>query len=261
MDLKEVVKEVVPVAEEAGGILLRYFGRRLHVERKGLRDIVTDADLASEEYIREELGRRFPDIPFFGEESGGAERGLRWVVDPLDGTKNFARGLDIFAVSVALVREDHPVAGVVHIPTKSLTVWAYEGGGAYAGERRLLLDEGLPLSESFIATGFPHGNPELVDPYTEGLRRVLKRAMAVRRLGSAAYDLAMVAYGLFDAFWEFGLAPWDTAAGAVIVREAGASLSEIDGSPWNIHSPTIFTGKRVPYREMLGIFRGEIRVD
>ena len=175
----------------------------------------------------------------------------------MDGTKNFARGLEVFAVSIALVEDDHPVAGVIHVPARDLTVRAWEGGGAYAGDRRLTLDEGRPLSESFLATGFPHGNPELVDPYIEGLRRVLKRAMAVRRMGSAAYDLAMVAYGIFDAFWEFGLAPWDTAAGAVIVREAGALLSEIDGSPWNIHSPTIFTGRRVPYGEMLKIFHGE----
>ncbi len=261
MDLKSLVEETVHVAEGAGKILLNYFGKTLHVERKGLRDIVTDADLASEEYIKGELQRRFPDVPFFGEETGGEERGIRWVVDPLDGTKNFAWGLDIFAVSIALVRDDHPLAGVIHIPTKGITVWAYEGGGAYTKDRKLVLGDGLPLSESFIATGFPHGNPELVDPYIVGLRRVLKRAMAIRRLGSAAYDLAMVAYGMFDAFWEFGLAPWDTAAGAVIVREAGAVLSEIDGSPWNIRSLTIFTGKRVPYGEMLKIFRGEIQVD
>ncbi|NPA79975.1 MAG: inositol monophosphatase [Thermotogae bacterium] len=251
MDMRSLAEEVCAVSEGAGDILLRYFGRRLHIERKGLRDIVTDADIASEEYIRQELSRRFPDIPFYGEETGGASEGLRWVVDPLDGTKNFARGLEIFAVSIALVEDATPLMGVVRIPTRGITVWAYRGGGAYAGERPLKLDEGRPLDESFLATGFPHGNPELVDPYVEGLRRVLKRAMAIRRLGSAAYDLAMVAYGLFDGFWEYGLAPWDTAAGAVIVEEAGAVLSEIDGKPWNIYSPTILVAKKVPYRQML----------
>ncbi|NPB04036.1 MAG: inositol monophosphatase [Thermotogae bacterium] len=254
MTLKELEKDVISIAARAGKLLMKYFGRRMNVRRKGLRDIVTDADLSSEEYIKGELEKRFPEIPFFGEERGGKKAKLYWLVDPLDGTKNFARGLDIFAVSIALVEGETPIAGVIHMPTRERSVWALKGKGAYTLEGRVELNAGSPLSESFLATGFPHGNPELVPDYVRGLEAVLKKAMAIRRLGSAAWDLAMVALGMFDAFWEYGLAPWDTAAGSVIVVEAGARLSEIDGKPWNINSPTILTGKEVPYREMLEIF-------
>ncbi len=254
---KEIITTARYVSVEAGKILLKYFGKKFSVEEKGFRDIVTDADRESEEFIKGFLSKEFPDISFYGEEGGGSMEGLSWLVDPLDGTKNFAKGLDIFAVSIALIRDKKPVMGVIHLPTKDLTFWAYEGEGAYVNGKRITLDVGHELEKSFVATGFPHGNPELVDPYVEGLRKVLKKAMAVRRLGSAAYDLAMVAYGIFDGFWEFGLKPWDTAAGAVIVKEAGAGLSDIHGNPWNIFSLTILTARKNLHAEMVRIFRGE----
>ncbi|MEO0139375.1 MAG: inositol monophosphatase family protein [candidate division WOR-3 bacterium] len=255
---RDLLKSVIYASKEAGKILLKHFGKNLKVEEKGLRDIVTDADKESEEFLRGFLTKEFPDISFFGEEGGGKIGGLSWMVDPLDGTKNFAKGLDVFAVSVALLENGKPVMGVIHIPTKDLTFWASEGFGAYCNGKRLVLDDGEGLEKSFIATGFPHGNPELVDPYIEGLRKVLKRAMAVRRMGSAAYDLAMVAYGMFDGFWEFGLKPWDTAAGAVIVREAGAILTDIHGNDWNINSLTILTAKKNLHAELVRLFKSEV---
>lgn len=254
---KDIIKSVIYASKEAGKILLKYFGKNLKVEEKGLRDIVTDADRESEEFLKEFLTKEFPEISFFGEEGGGEIGGLSWMVDPLDGTKNFAKGLDIFAVSIALLNNGKPIMGVIHIPTKDLTFWASQGLGAYCNDERLILDDGEGLEKSFIATGFPHGNPELVDPYIEGLRRILKKAMAVRRMGSAAYDLAMVAYGIFDGFWEFGLKPWDTAAGAIIVKEAGAELTDIYGNDWDINSLTILTAKRKLHAELVKLFKSE----
>ncbi len=251
---KDIMDAAKYVAVEAGKILLKHFGKTLKIEEKGLRDIVTDADRESEEFIKDFLSREFPDISFYGEESGGKFEGLTWLVDPLDGTKNFAKGLDIFAVSIALLEDRKPIMGVVHIPTKGMTFWASEGKGAYVNGRKLLLDEGCSLDRSFVATGFPHGNPELVDPYIVGLRRVLKKAMAVRRLGSAAYDLVMVAYGMFDGFWEFGLKPWDTAAGAIISKEAGAVITDIYGRDWDIFSLTVLAAKKNLHRELVEIF-------
>jgi myo-inositol-1(or 4)-monophosphatase len=252
---KDLIKTVIYASKKAGEILLKHFGRSLEVEGKGLRDIVTNADIESEDFLRDFLSREFPEIGFYGEEKGGNLEGLVWMVDPLDGTKNFFRGLDVFAVSIALLDGKKPVFGVIHIPTKNLTVWGAEGMGSYANDRKLELDEGDSLENSFLATGFPHGNPELVDPYIETLREILKRAMGVRRMGSAAYDLAMVACGLFDGFWEFGLKPWDTAAGAIIVKEAGAVLSDIYGGEWDIFSQTILAAKRKLHAEMVEIFR------
>ena len=252
---KDLIKTVIYASRKAGGILLKHFGKDLEVEVKGLRDIVTRADLESENFLRDFLSREFPEIGFYGEERGGKIEGLVWMVDPLDGTKNFARGLEVFAVSIALLKDKKPILGVIHIPTKDLTVWGAEGMGAYANHRKLELDEGKNLESSFLATGFPHGNPEFVDDYVESLREILKRAMGVRRMGSAAYDLAMVACGLFDGFWEFGLKPWDTAAGAVIVKEAGAILSDIYGGEWNIFSRTILAAKKNLHAEMVNIFK------
>jgi len=255
---KDLIKTVIYASKKAGEILLKHFGRSLEVEGKGLRDIVTNADIESEDFLRDFLSREFPDIGFYGEEKGGNLEGLIWMVDPLDGTKNFFRGLDVFAVSIALLDGKKPIFGVIHIPTKNLTVWGAEGMGSYANDRKLELDEGDGLENSFLATGFPHGNPDLVDPYIETLREILKRAMGVRRMGSAAYDLAMVAYGLFDGFWEFGLKPWDTSAGAIIVKEAGAVLSDIYGGEWDIFSQTILAAKRKLHAEMVEIFRSTI---
>ncbi len=252
---RDLIDNVIYASRKAGEILLKYFGKELKVEGKGLRDIVTNADIEVEEFLREFLSKEFPEIGFYGEEMGGRLDGMVWMVDPLDGTKNFARGLEIFAVSIALLKDKTPMLGVIHIPTENLTVWGAEGMGAYANGKKLELDNGGSLESSFLATGFPHGNPELVDPYVETLRVILKRAMGVRRMGSAAYDLAMVACGLFDGFWEFGLKPWDTAAGSVIVKEAGAKLSDIYGREWNIFSQTILVAKRNLHEEMVRIFR------
>ena len=176
-------------------------------------------------------------------------------MDPLDGTKNFAWGGDVFSISIALTLDKKPVLGVIFHPCQNEIYRAVRGKGAFCNGKRLLLDEGPSLERSFLATGFPHGKEFLVDNYIDGLGKVLKRAMAVRRFGSAAYDLSHVASGMFDGFWEFGLEPWDMAAGVIIASEAGAVVSNVNGKPWNLLSESILVAKQNTHAELVGVVK------
>jgi myo-inositol-1(or 4)-monophosphatase len=214
--------------------LNRDFGEveQLQVSIKGPGEFVSTADLKAERVLKTELGRARPGYGLLFEESGataGSDPRHRWIVDPLDGTTNFLHGIPHFAISIALERDGEIVAGVVYDPARDEMFCAEKGLGAYVNDRRLRVSARRQLAEAVIGTGLPFG-PRAGDPAALGaLAAVMKGTSGVRRLGSAALDLAYVAAGRFDGFWEQGLQPWDIAAGLLLVREAGGYVSDLSG--------------------------------
>ncbi|HTV45344.1 MAG TPA: inositol monophosphatase family protein [Stellaceae bacterium] len=214
--------------------LLRDFGEveQLQVSIKGPGDFVSTADLKAERTLRAELTRARPGYSLLFEE-GGAETGSdprhRWIVDPLDGTTNFLHGIPHFAISIALERDGEIVAGLVYDPTRDEMYSAEKGLGAYVNDRRLRVSARRRLGEAVVATGIPTHRGTAHDPYLAGLSAVMGATSGVRRMGAAALDLAYVAAGRYEGFWEFGLKPWDIAAGLLLVREAGGYVSDLSG--------------------------------
>jgi myo-inositol-1(or 4)-monophosphatase len=214
--------------------LIRDFGEveHLQVSVKGTGEFVSTADLKAERTLKAELKKARPGYAMLFEE-GGAEPGSdarhRWIVDPLDGTTNFLHGIPHFAISIALERDDEIVAGVVYEPIRDEMYWAEKGAGAYVNDRRLRVSARRQLAEAVIGTGIPYGDRADDRAYMATLAGVMAATSGVRRMGAAALDLAYVAAGRYDGFWEFGLSPWDIAAGILLVREAGGYVSDLTG--------------------------------
>jgi len=228
-----ILNVMANAALKAARGLIRDFGEveQLQVSVKGPGEFVSTADLKAERTLRTELTRARPGYALF-EESGataGADERHRWIVDPLDGTTNFLHGIPHFSISIALERDGEIVAGVVYEPTRDEMYSAEKGFGAYVNDRRLRVSARRQLSEAVIGTGMPFG-PSADEPgYVDSLTSIMSATSGVRRMGSAALDLAYVAAGRYDGFWEFGLAPWDIAAGILLVREAGGYVSDMSG--------------------------------
>ena len=214
--------------------LIRDFGEveQLQVSVKGPGEFVSTADLKADRTLRTELARARPGYALLFEESGetpGSDPRHRWIVDPLDGTTNFLHGIPHFAISIALERDGEIVAGLVYEPTRDEMYSAEKGLGAYVNDRRLRVSARRRLGEAVIGTGMPFGARADHPGYIGTLEAIMAATSGVRRMGSAALDLAYVAAGRYDGFWEFGLAPWDIAAGILLVREAGGFVSDLAG--------------------------------
>ncbi len=229
-----IINVMTKAADKAARGLKRDFGEveQLQVSMKGPADFVSTADHRAEKALREELGKARPNFGFIMEESGvipGSDPQHRWIVDPLDGTTNFLHGLPHFAISSARERDGEIVAGLVYDPIKDERFWAEKGGGAFLNDRRLRVSSRRKAEEALVATGMPyhgHGEP---GEFIGQLDAVMGSVAGIRRLGAASLDLAYVAAGRFDAFWEEHLSPWDIAAGMLLVREAGGYVSKTDG--------------------------------
>jgi myo-inositol-1(or 4)-monophosphatase len=233
----EFVPAASRIAQEAGVLLMRYFVERVKIEYKGDVDLVTEADRNSEALILQRIRERWPHHDVIGEEGARIESGsdYRWYVDPLDGTTNFAHGYPVFCVSMALEFKGKRIAGVVYDPTRDQLFSAEHGRGALLNGQPIHVSATRNLAESLVATGFPshkrHKNPNIYFYH-----QITLRTHGVRRAGSAALDLCCVAAGQFDGFWEFNLNPWDTAAGVLIVEEAGGKVTTFDGGPFQLDS-------------------------
>jgi len=229
------LETAIEIAREAGALLSNYFERRVPFELKGEFDLVTEADRASERLVVERLRSHFPSHSIVGEEGGGYESSseYRWFVDPLDGTTNFAHSFPVFNVTLGLERAGEAIAGVVYDPIRQEMFTAERGSGAYLNNRRIKVSSIKRLADSLASTGFPsrkrHHNVNIHFYY-----QLAMASHGVRRTGSAAIDLAYVACGRLDFFWEFGLKPWDMAAGALLVREAGGRTSDMRGAAHSI---------------------------
>jgi len=245
----------------AGEVQMAHFGGEIHVEKKGTIDLVTEIDLRVEREFRAMIADRFPDHVVLGEEFSPAEDRTRvaefcWVFDPVDGTTNFAHGLPIFCSSLALEIHGEAAVGAIYDPTRRELFTAQRGAGAWLNGTPLRVSRAATLLDSLLVTGFHysiHKDPgELLGLFGE----FLTRAQAVRRLGSAALDLCYVAAGRFEGFWEQKLQPWDVAAGALLVSEAGGTVTASDGKPFLSSGGSVLATNGAIHDEMLGIIQG-----
>ena len=246
------------IAREAGALLMEYFRRRVKIEYKGDADLVTEADRASENLILERIRAHWPSHEVIGEEGARVETGgdYRWYVDPLDGTTNFAHGYPVFCVSLGLAFQGKRKAAVLYDPTRDELFAAERGKGARLNGQPIAVSKTSQLVQSLVATGFPshkrHKNPNI-----HFYQQLTLRTHGVRRAGSAALDLASVACGRFDGFWEFNLNAWDTAAGILIVEEAGGKVTGFRGEELAITDRDVLASNGTIHADLLREF-GEI---
>lgn len=260
-----VAGQAAAVAQEAGALLRSYYDRGVATEYKGDVDVVTEADRASERLITERLTAAFPDHGIYGEEGvrQRVDNEYRWYVDPLDGTTNFAHGFPVFCVSLGLERrppnrpegsDGELVAGVIYDPMRDDLFVAEKGRGAWLNGQRVHVSATMHLAEALLATGFP-SRKRHVSPNIHFYQEFTLRSHGVRRAGSAALDLAYTACGRLDGFWEFHLNPWDTAAGALLVMEAGGAMSRFDGGPFRLDSGEVLATNGSLQGELTHLFR------
>jgi myo-inositol-1(or 4)-monophosphatase len=244
----------IQTARDAGRILAERFGRKIEISNKSEIDLVTESDLASEQLIIERIKTYYPRHSILAEESGAMnpgdhESGWRWIIDPLDGTTNYAHGYPCFCVSIALERNGRMEIGVVYDPLRDEMFAAERGQGASLNGRRINVSRTMTLSAALLCTGFPYDVRERSE-FARHFASFIMHAQGVRRDGAAALDLAYVAAGRFDGFWEEGLKPWDVAAGALIIEEAGGRISKYRGEPLDIYSPPVMASNGLIHDEM-----------
>ncbi|HMK34582.1 MAG TPA: inositol monophosphatase family protein [Desulfomonilaceae bacterium] len=233
------------LSASAGKIIMSYFRGEFRVDSKDARpggiDIVTDADRASEELILKTIRSRFPDHDILTEERRTESTGsaLLWLVDPLDGTVNFSHGYPMFAVSIALMQDNELLCGMVHDPVHGESFSAFRGQGAFLNGNPIRVSTANRLERSIVATGFPYDKAYSEVNNIAEFTNVVKRVQGIRREGSAALDLAFVACGRLDGFWELKLKPWDMAAGMLLVSEAGGLITDRSGSPTDVYTSSI----------------------
>ncbi len=232
--MKEFLDGAIEAAKLGGKILMEHFGtiRQRDVHEKKAYDFVTYVDMESERTIKDHLASKFPDHEFLAEESGGSPIGdaPTWIIDPLDGTKNYIHSFPHFAISIALSVEHELKVGVIYDPVKDDLFWAVKGNGAYRNGKQIHVAEVSDIGFSLISTGFPFRSKDVLDTYLKAFKIIFLKAAGMRRAGSAALDLAYVASGIFQGFFEYGLSPWDIAAGSLIVFEAGGIVTDFMGS-------------------------------
>lgn len=250
------VETAIDIAREAGALLENFQRRRVPFELKGDFDLVTEADRASEQLVVGRLRAHFPDHGLEAEEGARHEgsSAYRWFIDPLDGTTNFAHGFPVYNVTMAVTKDDDLIAGVIYDPVRDEMFAAEKGSGATLNGKKISVSSAPALSESLVATGFPSRKRHL----NINIHFYWQMAMlthGVRRAGSAAIDLAWVACGRMEAFWEFGLNPWDQAAGILLVQEAGGRCSDMHGGRAHVRSPHVLADNGHLHREILGVFR------
>ena len=258
----DFLPNIQKIAREAGELLISHFGK-VEIEYKGEVDLVTKADREAEALIVERIRALWPNHDITGEEGTQTTSGsdYRWYIDPLDGTTNFAHGYPVFCVSIALedVKARERVAGVIFDPMRNEMFCAEQGSGAELNGKKIRVSKTKTLAESLLATGFPshkrHKNPNI-----HFYHQLTLRSHGVRRAGSAALDLAYVAFGRYDAYWEFNLNPWDTAAGVLLVQEAGGTVTGFLGDAFDISSKEVAASNTVLHpeflKEMQAIFEG-----
>lgn len=249
----ELVTVAIEAALHTGSLLRRGFGTSYEIlSKEGRHNLVTTYDKLSESAIFQTITRRFPSHGFLGEETGHQKSGaVTWIVDPLDGTVNFAHNVPVFSVSIAVAIEESIVAGVVYQPMTDELFWAERGKGAFLNGKQIQVSSQTQLDDAYLATGFPYNVSE--DPLhcIETFTRLTRRGLPIRRLGSAAIDLSYVAAGRFDAYWEVTLQPWDLAAGLLLVEEAGGKVSRYDGTSCSpLQSGTVVATNRHLHKQL-----------
>jgi myo-inositol-1(or 4)-monophosphatase len=259
-DLKSLCTEIESAARLAGDFINREAAvfKTKDIESKGLNNFVTYVDKGSEKMLIEKLAPLIPDAGFIVEEGTSVKRGSKynWIIDPLDGTTNFLHGVHPYAVSIGLMEDDEIIAGVVHEAGGDETFKAWRNGGAWLNEKEIHVSPTIELSGALAATGFPYSLFDRLDPYMNLLKYLVKNTHGIRRLGSASIDLAYVACGRFDLFFEYDLKIWDIAAGMLIVREAGGRFSDFSGNMKDLSGDETIASNPFIYDEIIGIIGG-----
>lgn len=247
-------KAAIEAATKSGLFIKRSVGAFTGISYKGKDNIVTDVDKKAESIIVKVLGSAFPGHSILSEEAGllGENSPYRWIIDPLDGTTNFARAFPFFCVSIALEYQGRIILGVVYDPMRDELFHAEKESGAYCGRRKIRVSRVRDISKSFLATGFAYGTKGK-DENIPNFKNFLLRSLAVRRAGSAALDLCYVACGIFDGFWEMDLHPWDNAAGILIVQEAGGCVTRFNGAGYSHYDKDILATNGSIHRQMVKI--------
>lgn len=247
------LESAMAAARAAGGLIKESFGKQFRTEFKGHRDLVTEIDRQSERLLRTALHDQHPEIPFWGEEFGRdkPQADLTWIVDPLDGTKNFVHGYPNVAVSIALVRDNIPLIGVVYDPLRDAMFHAVKGGGAFLDGSQLEVSRTARVEDAIVVTGFT------LDPPHQGdlILMACQRCQGLRRGGAAALDLCHLAAGHLDAQWEWHLKPWDLAAAALMIEEAQGTVTRIDGGPFDLFGGQILATNTTLHREFVSLLR------
>lgn len=252
-----MIHTAIEAAQEAGKILTTWLGKSINIEFKDERkvDLVTIADKQSEEKILEIIRRKYPKHEILAEESGkhSTDSDYKWIIDPLDGTTNFAHGLQLYSVSIALAYKEEIVAGVVYNPSTNEMYTAELGGGAFLNGKPIHVSSVDTVERGCLVTGFPYNVRENPDFCHERFIAFLQRVQALRRFGSAALDAAFLAAGRLDGFWEVALKPWDKAAGSLLITEAGGTISNFEGGPHDIYGPQFLASNGSIHAQMVEI--------
>ena len=253
-DLREFITSL---AREAGLFLKRKLNDNHVIAYKGEINIVTDADRMSEEMITAKIYNKYPSHDILAEESMGTNKGsdFRWIIDPLDGTTNYAHGYPVFCVSIALEKEGEVCLGAVYNPMLDEMFVAEKGQGAFLNDKRIYVSSVVDLSRSLLATGFPYDIRDDENNNMNYFNGMARSVQAIRRAGSAALDMAYVAAGRFDGFWELKLMPWDTAAGWLLIIEAGGMVSDLCGNPFYLQSPHVMASNGHIHDDMITVFK------
>ena len=257
MSIDERMGLAIDLARRAGALLRDGFGHAADIRHKGVIDLVTEFDLRSERLIVDGIREAFPQDAWLAEEGGLRGSGeARWLIDPLDGTVNFAHGVPIFAVSIAVVQAGEPVLGVIYDPLRDELFQASTGSGAFLNGDRLAVAPTVDLNESLLVTGFAYDIRTADEDNLDHYAAFALRSQGVRRLGSASLDLAYVAAGRFDGYWELSVEAWDVAAGVVLVREAGGLATRVDGGSDILGPPiSVVAANARLHAEMMGVLR------
>lgn len=259
MDLGWIKRVGVSAAGKSGTVLDRYLGKLPRINEKGMKDLVTQADIESEQEIISTIKQAFPDHCILAEESGltGGIADCCWIIDPLDGTTNFSHQFRYFAVSIAFALHGQIVVGIVLNPSTREMFTAVKDSGSYCNGRAIHVSDKKEVSKCLLVTGFPYHYQDILPTLLLRFSNCLKAAQGVRRTGSAALDLCHVACGRFDAFWEQNLKPWDTAAGMLIAEEAGAKITDFSGNPFSIEMDEILSTNDYIHQEMISLLNIE----
>lgn len=249
----------IETAREAGHLLLEKFGRKINISKKGEINLVTEADLASEALIVERIKSYYPKHSILAEESGeaviaGGDSNWKWIIDPLDGTTNYAHGYPCFCVTLALEHNSEIVIGVTYDPTRNELFATEKGQGASLNGRRIRVSDTEKLGDALVVTGFPYNFKERPN-FERNLMGFMLHSRGVRRDGSAAIDMAYVACGRYDGFWEEGLNPWDVAAGYLMIEEAGGRVTYYNDSPFSVYTPPILASNGLIHAQMIEVLK------
>ncbi|MBU1105612.1 MAG: inositol monophosphatase [Candidatus Riflebacteria bacterium] len=261
-NLETLSRGAAEVANVAAKLVKKHFNDAHQITFKGTVDLVTEVDVASERLIKKLLFEKFPQIRFHGEEDGGEDwrNGAVWVVDPLDGTTNFANRLPHFSVSIALCHDGLPVAGAVVNPMNNETYHTWQGGGAWLNGSQIRVNNVERINEALAVTGYPYNRREHLDEIMDRLKVMLMHVQCVRRFGSAALDLCYIAQGIFSIYWENNLKPWDIAAGSLLVQEAGGTISRYDGNVMQLDSYELLASNTILHKECIRLLAEAIQL-